>query len=298
MVNAVNLPYFSRMKFFDFFRKKKELPAEESTGAVLSNGVAISRRLAAFLPQLEAAALPVVRIEAKPSDTLFQFDSKFGGHPYWPNNKPYPRDKDHNYLYLLAQLNFAQIPHLEGYPEKGLLQFYLAADDLYGLHFDDQTGQKNFRVIYFEDVSEPPLENFNFLEEQKRESAVPVYRQMQLTFSLQKDYYSFGDIRYPEELGEELLSDAKPGKGHRSLYEEVSAIFPYDGHKIGGYAYFTQGDPREEKEAYRDWVLLLQIDSQGNDIVWGDMGVGNFFIHPDALKRKDFSNVLYNWDCT
>ena len=286
------------MNFFDFFRRKKEPANEESTGAVLSNGVAISPRLAAYLPQLEAAALPVVRIEAKPSDTLFLFDSKFGGYPYWPKEKPFPMDSDGHYLYLLAQLNFSQIPHLEGYPENGLLQFYVAADDMYGLDFDCQTAQKNFRVIYFEDTTEPPLENFYFLDEQKRESALPVYHQMQLTFSLQKDYYSFGDIRYPEELGDALMSDAKPAKGQRSLYEEVSAIFPYDGHKIGGYAYFTQGDPREEKEAYSNWVLLLQIDSQDHDLVWGDMGVGNFFIHPDDLKRKDFSKVLYNWDCT
>jgi uncharacterized protein YwqG len=78
----------------------------------------------------------------------------------------------------------------------------------------------------------------------------------------------------------------------------VSKVFPDEGHKIGGYAYFTQSDPRDEKEDRSDWVLLLQMDSQGDDILWGDVGVGNFFIHPDDLKRKDFSKVLYNWDCT
>jgi len=43
--------------------------------------------------------------------------------------------------------------------------------------------------------------------------------------------------------------------------------------------------------------LLLQIDSIGEHILWGDVGVGNFFITEDELKRKDFSKVLYNWDC-
>ena len=32
-------------------------------------------------------------------------------------------------------------------------------------------------------------------------------------------------------------------------------------------------------------------------ICWGDLGVGNFFINREALKRRDFSRVLYNWDC-
>ena len=33
------------------------------------------------------------------------------------------------------------------------------------------------------------------------------------------------------------------------------------------------------------------------DIMWGDVGVANFFIRLEDLKNRDFSNVLYNWDC-
>ena len=32
-------------------------------------------------------------------------------------------------------------------------------------------------------------------------------------------------------------------------------------------------------------------------ILWGDVGVANFFILPQNLEKKDFSNVLYTWDC-
>ena len=35
----------------------------------------------------------------------------------------------------------------------------------------------------------------------------------------------------------------------------------------------------------------------GDLIMWGDVGICNFFISPEALKRRDFSRVLYNWDC-
>ena len=48
--------------------------------------------------------------------------------------------------------------------------------------------------------------------------------------------------------------------------QEVWEHFSGTGHKIGGYAFFTQA-------------------------------VGNFFIRPDDLAKKDFSKVLYNWDC-
>ena len=290
--------YFTCMKFFDFFRRKKEPVQEVPARVLLPNGKTVSKRLADYLPKLESLALPCIRIEAKPSENLFQFDSKFGGDPYWPANQPYPVDSEGNFMYLLAQLNFSQIPKLEGYPDKGLLQFYAAADSMYGLNFDHPMEQSNFRVVYFENTDAPALDNFQFLNEEGRKDALPVERPMQLSFALDTDYFSYNDVRLPEERLDEVMTDLEPGEEYRSMEDELSQAFPDNGHKIGGYAYFTQTDPREDVPGTSDWILLLQIDSQGSDICWGDYGVGNFFIHPDALKRKDFSKVLYNWDCT
>ena len=68
-------------------------------------------------------------------------------------------------------------------------------------------------------------------------------------------------------------------------------------HKMLGYSFFTQEDPRYN-EKYKDYdVLLFQIDSEGKYLMWGDCGIGNFFITKEGLNEKDFSNVLYNWDC-
>ena len=30
-------------------------------------------------------------------------------------------------------------------------------------------------------------------------------------------------------------------------------------------------------------------------VMWGNVGVGNFFINREKLKALDFSDVLYNW---
>lgn len=285
------------MKFFSLFRRKKEAPAPPRPTVVLPDGKTVSQQLAACLPKLEKVALPCLRIEASPAENLFQFDSKFGGDPYWPADRPYPVDSTGKYMYLLAQLNFSQLPKLEGYPDKGLLQFYLAADSMYGLNSDHPTAQTGFSIVYFENAEATALEHFSFLNEEDRRDAVPVERPMQLHVTLDKDYYSFADIHFPEEVTDELFADVAPGQEQRMLEDELSNTYPDNGHKIGGYAYFTQYDPRDN-EAYKDYILLLQIDSQLPHICWGDAGVGNFFIHPDALKRKDFSNVLYNWDCT
>ena len=73
------------------------------------------------------------------------------------------------------------------------------------------------------------------------------------------------------------------------------------GHQIGGYPDFTQNDPREEHDELKDYILLFQLQSEwedGIEIIWGDLGVGGFFIHPDDLAKLDFSKVAYSWDCS
>lgn len=288
---------FYNMNFFNFFRRKTEPPTPKEPEVVLPNGKVVSQRLASYLPKLEVLALPCIRLEAAPAERLFQFDSKFGGEPYWPASQPYPVDSEGKFMYLLAQLNFAQLPKLEGYPDAGLLQFYLAADDVYGMNFDNPTQQANFRVVYFENTEEPPLDHFQFLNEDDRNEALPVAKPMQLSFALDTDYFSYNDVRLEDDRLADVLPDLQPGEEYRTMEDELAKAFPDDGHKIGGYAYFTQSDPRDSIE-YLDYILLLQIDSQLPHICWGDVGVGNFFIHPDDLKHKDFSRVLYNWDCT
>nr|WP_316045926.1 DUF1963 domain-containing protein [Planococcus glaciei] len=43
---------------------------------------------------------------------------------------------------------------------------------------------------------------------------------------------------------------------------------------------------------------MLQVDTDEEaGIAWGDTGVGNFFISKENLKKRNFSDVVYNWDC-
>ena len=68
---------------------------------------------------------------------------------------------------------------------------------------------------------------------------------------------------------------------------------------MGGYPNFTQNDPRSyNKDQQNKTIMLMQIDSDlDNDIMWGDMGIANFFITPEDLAAENFDNVLYTWDC-
>ena len=73
----------------------------------------------------------------------------------------------------------------------------------------------------------------------------------------------------------------------------------YYGHNMLGAPYFVQYDLRKNPKYY-DTVLLQihsELGAQDDEICWGDGGVANFFINSEALAQRDFSKVLYCWDC-
>ncbi len=82
--------------------------------------------------------------------------------------------------------------------------------------------------------------------------------------------------------------------------EEKEELGKYQHHMMG-YADFTQFDPREGNKKLQKYdIVLLQIDSDYSEdecVLWGDCGIGNFFINHEDLKNKNFNDVLYNWDC-
>jgi len=65
---------------------------------------------------------------------------------------------------------------------------------------------------------------------------------------------------------------------------------------LGGYPQFFQGGFSSE---YSEWLTLLTITADEEiNILYGQGGVGNFFILPQDLANLDFSRVMYAWDCT
>ncbi|MEM9831736.1 MAG: YwqG family protein [Bacteroidota bacterium] len=250
--------------------------------------------LAAFRPVIEKSLRPYIRVQAQIDEDVTIIQSKFGGLPYLPSDVDYPTDEDGNPLFLLAQINCEDLPELEDFPQRGILQFYIADDDMYGLDLDEPTDQQNFRILYFEEVDEGNRQrDFSFL---------PVFEEMPfeekytLTFTSETGAVSPEDIHFDEAFGEaphtffdQFGADADP------VRREYRRFAKGAGHKMGGYAHFTQEDPRFEIDDFAEAVLLLQIDSK-NDIEWGDAGIANFFILPEDLRNRDFSNVMYNWD--
>jgi len=197
------------------------------------------------------------------------------------------RDKLGNPLFLLAQINFEEVPCLEGFPQEGILQFYIADDDFYGANWDNPTQQEGFRVIYFPTISKTEddlVTDFSFLPEPK---GLPFFGSSSLQFNKKVAPVGYTDYEFEQFADKE-----------EDIWEEYAEKFSSEGHKIGGYAHFTQEDPRSNKESLEKYILLLQIDTDNAvDIMWGDSGVGNFFITQTDLEKLDFSKVFYTWDC-
>lgn len=210
------------------------------------------------------------------------FESKVGGLGYIPHDGNFPTDSKGRQLRLLAQIDCAEI-QLDEFPEKGLLQFWLLCEDVYGLDFDNQTNQDGFRIIYYPEVditvTEDEIRNkFVKNENDNDEYLFPVSGEYGMTFEKSEDRYIDYD-NVEEDYDDE---------------EEITC------HKVGGYPFFTQDDPRSEEQIKEYDFLLFQLDTEWHEnckIMWGDTGVGNFFISSEKLRRLDFSDVLYNWDC-
>lgn len=215
----------------------------------------------------------------------------------------HPRDVNNRYMKLLAQLNFEEIPPLEDMPKQGILQFFIAAeDDVHGINFDNMTNQQNFKILFHNYVEKDEsllVSDFSYMNDLDT-TYFPIQSELALTFNIDYEPISICDYKNSELLDNivDLWVQVSDGESKKELWEVYNDAFISGGHKVGGYPFFTQTDPREDEKSYRgNDILLLQVDSDFDDIMWGDSGVANFFICKEDLLNLDFSNVIYNWDC-
>ncbi|MBN3555850.1 DUF1963 domain-containing protein [Fictibacillus nanhaiensis] len=265
--------------------------------------LSLPKALEPYRNEIEKTVVPFVSIQATRQPTAIK-DSKIGGFPYLPEGFSYPLDSSGKPMALLCQLNFEEIPHLEHFPTSGILQFYLSRnDDVMGMDFDTPTNQSNFRVVYHENIEQLHTTE-SFVPEDNEEEHLPFHGEYRLSFELSKEALGVSDFQFGERY-KSIDMDQATGEenmwGEETLYDLFCEHVENMGHKIGGYAYFTQTDPRDYETQFDDYrITLLQIDTDDegeNDIMWGDAGIGNFFITKEDLRNKDFSSVLFNWDC-
>lgn len=149
--------------------------------------IELPKSLEKFRDKIEKTIKPYIKVKLQEQKTM-PWESKLGGDPYLKVGMEYPKASNGEYLRLLAQINFEEVPHLEPFPQKGILQFFILADDVYGLDFDNPCVQDTFRVIYIPDVvkNEKNLaKDFSFLDELEEEWYMPFSDEGKINFSLE-----------------------------------------------------------------------------------------------------------------
>ncbi|BAH45520.1 conserved hypothetical protein [Brevibacillus brevis NBRC 100599] len=233
-----------------------------------------------FLEHIQKSAKPSIKLTLT-KEAAALTDSKVGGKPWLPPQMPYPQDEDGNDYLFLAQINWAQMPQLDGYPASGLTSFFVKEDDTFGLM------DQSFQVLHFEE----------FIDTQEIDPFQPedpdVYSPVlggpyKVTGKLESQYVPHRD---PQAVNYQLPTDE-----NQVAYSKYWDLADASGSRIGGYPYFTQEYVNQD-----GWEMLLQLDMEGDNydyyVSWGDSGVGNFFIRREDLLRLDFSKVSYTWDC-
>lgn len=263
-----------------------------------------------------------IRIKTRVDKETSLIKSKFGGVPYWPDIKTYPKAEDGTMLTLLAQINLSDLPKNDILPDRGLLQFFI----------QDAIDMDNYKVVLHDRIDESvklaDLENAvpTSLMQGVTEHTVdgrfvitehpawkgcgfPVTRELGMEFSTEHDSVNTAEAGFLSEFvkaAKELGIQVSKGDAADCITDEVCERL-YDtsiGHKLFGHPCFTQGDPRTDE----DQILLFQIDpyagddisgqaDERNHIEIGDSGTAGFFIEKDDLKKLDFSHILYSWAC-
>ena len=265
-----------------------------------------------YRDRIEATIKPYLELKLIPDQNLTGWQSKFagwqssrGGFPYLPKGVDYPKTPDGDYLHLLAQINFSEAPHLEGFPKQGILQFYLSMDDSsYGFpDSEDVFEQNRFRILYFRepDLNEENLTtDFRFLPKKDDDFLLrDIYPDECSAIQWTKGYVpiSIEDYNAFDRLFPELGNDGMTKIDMEDLYAALSNASEWIlggancDIQMGGYRYHISDDPRCSLDSEEDPfdTLLFGISLLESGSVF-------FYIQSSALARCDFSKVLYAMD--
>lgn len=226
-------------------------------------------------------------------------DSYVGGHPFLPAGHAWPRDEEGESMHFVAQVNFADVPALSGFPTSGLLQMFVKADDTWGLTFDDTTGVTGFHCRWFSaaDLTQPSQAASAHPIPIPRDSYSPV------ADSTTPRRIEFTETRMLPQGWEHLAPDlarhphafdvlANLWEDHEDLAD--ATLDGWDV-QVGGWPSFVQAPP--VVPTGRSSQLILGFGS--NDLMmWGDVGTAHLFGDPAALASGDLSGLWWEWACS
>lgn len=227
-------------------------------------------------------------------------DNKIGGVPYLPIKEEYPKDGLGKPMALLLQVNLKDIK-LDNFPNKGILEIFVN-QHLMGI-------DNNFIVKYYEDNLEYQKDSFPTIDKNE----FILQKNYKINLKKAKSYMSFNDFRFEntiKDIADSIMKDVLNidyfvdydidktfGDILNKYFNESGVYNPKI--CIGGYADFTQTDPREDLNIQTKTECLFKLDSTYDldKICIGDAGIIFALISPEDLKKKEFDKSYVDWDC-
>jgi len=260
----------------------------------------------------ESTKILSIHIAPKPDKPSGPIDSKFGGDYYLPAGAETAE------LEFMAQINFAQVPHLDGFPGSGLLQFFLrtGSDEFEGFIEDDSAWRSDtgfFQARWYPEVpADGPVHSDTVPEERwamdkvtggmKFASAEEVAT---LGLGVEGFFFDLGFETGAETVEKLFLADyqrqeaGEPDEnpegydlGDCSGVMDLTEDFGNWGFKLGGHPSLRFDDLRLEDAAYAAYsVLLFQFDltPMAQDC---EADTFCFFIKPEDLEACRFDDIL------
>ena len=232
------------------------------------------------------------QVEGRPP--LWQ--SHLGGVPYLPLDDEYPYTNRGYPFALFAQINFAEMPPVPDFPTEGILQIFVdGMDDNLGLADDRERPLYRYypNVITDDSALQQNLPNAPLQEKRQNPPCVLQFQPAQTQYITYSDMY----CAIVDKNGNRLDDDDEADHQFFKLSCEFENY-------IGGYHRTCQFDPRHrfvmgdepdnpELIRLKQTRLLLQITDELPILGYYYLFI-NFFIHPDDLRQRDFSEMFSN----
>lgn len=162
-----------------------------------------------------------------------------GGCPFLPAGVPWPTH-DGDPMSFLAQVDFAEVPPLPGFPRSGLLQWFVAGTGNYGLTYDETAGTVGFQARWYgaQDLTTPAQhalgDTLSFTPRNPGPAGHGGWGRA-VAFTLEDGVPSREELDSLEDPGYRLLREADPDW---EIYDSDDNPQPYgSGSKVGGYPY-------------------------------------------------------------
>lgn len=245
--------------------------------------------------------------------------SRIGGCPDMPKGMAWPRSEDGKAaMQFVGQFDLSELAALDEenlLPKDGILQFFLHEDE--GKVYHHRVKADSLGPVPPPPQEEPRPTFWSKLFKPKPRKLLFDPCSLRLT----KEYsIPSWDSIYVDMIALEQAPKVKPGEAYSEDFLEGDCGLRDSGdnrtnHHFLGYTDGIQNSYKEidaeeppdldwkmislaQYRKFAEWILLLQIDTDGNaDMMWGDAGRVYFMIRRADLAKGDFSRVKLTMDC-